>query len=365
MTTSKIKPKSRILIFHIGSLGDTLVATPAFWAIYDAFPDAYRVLLTKRVASEDHVIVGPQLFEGTSMFHNTLFYPGERYLDKRLRRFLDFLLLAFQIRMGRFDTLVYLVPSSRSREQMERDRRFFRFCGIRTLIGFTAETFLPDLSCHPLSMQVSEAEMLLKRLRLSGLHSPEISKARLDLDLNETDERLVHDWLSRQNTSDGERSWVAFAAGSNMPAKKWPEERYIEVGKDLIAQRDIWPVFFGGKEDVALGERLIKAWGRGYNGAGVLPPRAAASALRRCHLFIGNDTGTMHLAASVGVRCIAVFSARDFPGKWYPVGNHHTVIRKQVACEGCMLEDCTEHNNECLTMISADEVMAAAFRPQT
>jgi ADP-heptose:LPS heptosyltransferase len=90
--------------------------------------------------------------------------------------------------------------------------------------------------------------------------------------------------------------------------------------------------------------------------------REAATALKRCLLYIGNDTGTMHLAASLKVRCVAIFSARDLPGRWQPLGKHHIVLRKQVPCEGCMLVTCVEHGLACLAQIGIDEVEAAATR---
>ena len=59
-----------------------------------------------------------------------------------------------------------------------------------------------------------------------------------------------------------------------MPAKRWPLDRFIEVGQTLIERFDIWPIVFGGAEDSADGQRLLEAWGRGYNAAGQLSLRA-------------------------------------------------------------------------------------------
>jgi ADP-heptose:LPS heptosyltransferase len=131
------------------------------------------------------------------------------------------------------------------------------------------------------------------------------------------------------------------------------------VGARLAAERDVWPVIFGGPEDRPAGDTLLSKWGRGYNAAGALALRSSAAALKRCRLYLGNDTGTMHLAAAVGVPCAAIFSARDLPGRWYPSGRGHHVFRSQVDCEGCGLTACVERYNECLERISAAEVLAA------
>jgi ADP-heptose:LPS heptosyltransferase len=72
----------------------------------------------------------------------------------------------------------------------------------------------------------------------------------------------------------------------------------------------------------------------------------------------------MHLAAAVGLPCVALFSARDEAGKWEPMGNPigspHHVLRKQVPCAGCMLVRCEAQDRLCLRLIAVDEVLEAA-----
>lgn len=350
----------RLLIYHIGSLGDTLMAVPALWLLREIFPDAHRTLLTKQTPRKESVLAH-ELFQGTDMFHDILFYSGERYQDRRLKRFMDWFLLAARIRSGRFTTAVYLAPSDRSPEQTERDRKFFRFCGIPRLIGFawTAPESMRSRK-HPLPGLPTEAELLLTRLTAPQIPARKVDALRRDLDLKPEDFSRLDEWLDTQTPSLS-RLLVAFAVGSNMSAKQWPEERFLALGNELISHADIWPIVFGGTEDKNLGDRLITGWGRGYNAAGTLDLRTAAAAMQSCSLFIGNDTGTMHLAASEGVRCVAIFSARDFPGKWYPLGADHVIIRRSIQCEGCMLETCSHNNTQCILDISVKEVLEAAL----
>jgi heptosyltransferase-3 len=61
------------------------------------------------------------------------------------------------------------------------------------------------------------------------------------------------------------------------------------------------------------------------------------------------------------VPCVAIFSARDNPGRWEPAGAGHVVLRRDVPCAGCVLADCVEHQKICLTTIAVDEVVAAAL----
>lgn len=348
----------RVLVFHIGSLGDTLVALPAFWAVREAFADAHRVLLTKR-AARDSIPVGRDILEGSALFHDYLCFegddPGFNIRMPAWRKALGAFALVRRLRAGRFDLAVYLAPSAREPAQIERDLLFFRLAGIRQVIG--AHELGPDGPGVP----VLEAERLLARLQGSPVAPPPLPHARRDLALGPADHQAIDAWLAAQpSPGPGNGAWVAFAPGSNMQSKQWPLPRFVAVGRALIERFDICPVVVGGRDDRTLAADLISAWGRGIDAAGALTVRQSAALLERCALFVGNDTGTMHLAAACGVPCVALFSARDTPGKWEPMGPHHRVLRKDVPCAGCMLVRCDAQQQLCLRLIEVDEVVQAA-----
>lgn len=148
-----------------------------------------------------------------------------------------------------------------------------------------------------------------------------------------------------------------------MPAKMWPLERYAILGKELLRLHSkLSLIVLGGKEDALSGEALCREWGpRAHNLAGKLTLHGSAAVLERCAGYVGNDTGTMHLAAMVGRRCVALFSARDTPGKWEPYGTGHSVLRHEVECSGCMREICNR-NNTCLRKIDTDDVLIQVER---
>jgi ADP-heptose:LPS heptosyltransferase len=66
----------------------------------------------------------------------------------------------------------------------------------------------------------------------------------------------------------------------------------------------------------------------------------------------------MHLAAAVQTRCVAVFSARNPPGVWFPYGTQHRVLYRRVDCEGCRLNTCIVQKKKCILSITVDEVLA-------
>ena len=349
---------SRVLVYRIGSLGDTMIAVPAIHALRVHFGDAHLALLGNRTRGSRRVLARV-LFERSGLFDGFIEYYGDLGAGSRRQRIGAFGRLLRTLRLGGFDTLVYLAPADRTPAQVRRDRLFFRMTGIRTFIGMTApSTTSADRSDGPIRRQPHEAAMLLRRLERSGIPMPSPSDMRLDLGITEAEREQVARWRTDLG-DDGGRLWIGVGPGSKMPVKIWPLERFSAVISRLIERYDVWPVVFGGPEDRDRGLRLVSDCGRGFVAAGELDPRQAATALESCALYIGNDTGTMHLASSAGVPCVAIFTARDWPGKWEPLGPGHTVLRRRIDCEGCMLERCTERRMECILDIDETEVEAA------
>jgi heptosyltransferase-3 len=330
---------------------------PALWAVRRHFRDAHLTLLCNRRGGNSHVLAA-DLLEGTGVFDELALYPEERG-NGRAAWLLHMAKLLVQLRRDRYDTLVYLAPSGRSREQIERDRRFFSAAGIREFSGMTGFPALPvKQPGRPLDSMPSEADLLLARLAADGIAVPGPGSGSVELKLGSREEAEVRAWLGKLPT-DGGRPWIGLGPGSMMPAKRWPEQRFQTAVGELINEFDFWPVVFGGTEDAAMAARLVGKWGRGYNAAGGLSVRAAAAALKRCTIYLGNDTGTMHLAAAVGTPCVAVFSARAHPGLWYPYGSESRVLRAEVECEGCGLEECVQRQNRCLELIDTQSVLRA------
>lgn len=152
---------------------------------------------------------------------------------------------------------------------------------------------------------------------------------------------------------------VAIGVGSKMPAERWFLDRYIEVVRRILAyDYQIALVFFGAQEEMAECERVRSTvdQNRTVNLSGQTNIIESAEAISRCAFYVGNDTGTMHLAAIMGCPCVAIFSARANPGRWEPFGESNLIYRKDVPCDGCMLEECIEMKMKCLDLISVDEV---------
>ncbi|MDZ7315924.1 MAG: glycosyltransferase family 9 protein [candidate division KSB1 bacterium] len=335
----------RLLVFHIGHLGDTIMILPSLWALRKAFPHARFTLLTDRVEGEGYVQAA-DLFS-SDFFADIVAFPksadgGRRHLHSLVR-------LWPLLRARRFDAVAYLTPSRRQRRQIFRDRIYFRSLGIGLLLGFRG--FGPFTGE---SAGLHEAERILFRLAKDGIPVDHIS---FDLLLNSEDEVEAQKLIAEKGITLPENSCVAVAPFSKMQAKRWPMDRYAELIERLIAEFSIFPIVIGGRDEKEQGDDLVSQWKTGLNAAG-LAVRPTAALLRRCRAYIGNDTGGMHLAAGVGVPCLAIFSARDEPFKWRPYGRGHIVLRREIECAGCLLTTCGHQS--CLRQISVQEAAEKA-----
>jgi ADP-heptose:LPS heptosyltransferase len=81
-------------------------------------------------------------------------------------------------------------------------------------------------------------------------------------------------------------------------------------------------------------------------------------------MFLGVDSGPMHLAAAVGTPVISVFSGQSKPGIWFPFQNEDSVIFHETSCCGCRLEVCGRENKRCILSITPDEVLRAVVSIQ-
>jgi ADP-heptose:LPS heptosyltransferase len=84
-----------------------------------------------------------------------------------------------------------------------------------------------------------------------------------------------------------------------------------------------------------------------------------AAVLAECQAFVGVDSGSAHLAASVGTPCVVATWAGLARGQWDPIGTQHVVVRLTVPCEGCRAEHCQVPGHPCMEDLSAESIWRA------
>ena len=155
---------------------------------------------------------------------------------------------------------------------------------------------------------------------------------------------------------DRVRDFAILNPGAGWGAKRWPAERYGEVVRRL-AEAGICPlVNYGPGEEDIFRAVLAASGGRARPMQGSVTELIALT--RRARIFIGGDTGPLHLAAALRVPVVAIFGPTD-PARNGPYGTRSVVLRS--------VESVTSHRrradpDEGLLTIGSEEVIAAADR---
>ena len=345
------KKVKRVLIYRLGSLGDTVVVMPALHLVARTFPNARRVMLTNfpvhAKAPAASAIIGE-----SGLIHDYMGYPvGTRSL-KTLTG------LWWQIRRFRPEVLIYLTKP-RGDEAVRRDARFFRLCGATRIVGLPLGDLAEPVYFPEKDIWEHESARLLRTIRELGTPDPE-DLSYWDLRLTEAEREKARALLP----SIAGRPFIACGPGTKMQAKDWGEENWRQLlAKLSAALPDHGLVLVGAKEDARVSDYASAGWrGPVVNLCGQVSPRETAAAITGAELFLGPDSGPMHLAAAQGVPCAIAFASRERRGYWFPVGKEHQVVYHTTDCSLCKLETCIEQQKKCLTSISVDEMLQAALR---
>jgi len=348
------EPFKRILVFRIGQLGDSLVSVPAIRLIRANYPYAEIDVLYDHHLGKNFV-PAKHIFEPLGIIRTFIPYPVATASNQKLKVLFQILRLVFRLRRKRYQAVFHLEPGQKTFWRGKRDNLFFYLAGVRRQFTSSPLRASQD-SGHPLSAAPAEVDFYIEVLKNHGLELPEDGPPSICLYPTEREERHFLEWSQRIGLRT-DVPLVGVGVGSKMQSKQWGLDRFYEVLEGLNRELGVCPVFLGGAEDIASASSLIDRLGVGWNACGEFTPLGSIRVLHACSFYLGNDTGTMHLAVAAGRRCVAVFSARDVPGKWYPVGRGHVVHRVPVPCEGCMLTTCIDNQKRCLTAVLPESVL--------
>ena len=342
----------RVLIYRLGSLGDTIVALPALHQIERSFPQAERRLLTN-FPVHAKAPAAAAVLGSSGLIHDYMRYTAGT------RNPLELLQLAGQIRRFRPDLLVYLMELRPAR-LVRRDLAFLRIaCGIGNIVG-AAESLVSTHRQDPLTGRYEhESHRLAQLVATLGDAQPD-QPASWDLRLTKDERQRAAEALAPLGT----QPFIVCGPGTKMQAKDWGAENWRTL---LALLSRHYPghglALVGAAEDADAAHLAAAEWqGPVAQLCGLLSPRQTAAVMERGRLFLGPDSGPMDLAAAVGTPAVIAFSARGLPGIWFPIGPRHQVIYHQTSCFGCELETCTVQQRRCLLSITPQQMLDACRR---
>lgn len=320
----------RIVIYRLGSLGDTIAALPCFHLIERSFPDAQRLVLTNVPVSRKAAPLEVILREG-GFIHGAIPYPVGLRNPARVAR------LAGRLRRLNASTLVFLAASKGSVAATKRDVAFFRLCGFRRIIG---APLTDDLQFN---REDASGDVERESARLARCMA-ELGTIDLD-DRGWWDLRLTDDEQAAGTTALDtlERApFLAVNTGGKAAEKDWGEPRWAELLAAVSAARpDLGIVFVGAPDDSERAVSLAAAWSGGptLDLCGKLSPRESAAALAHASLFVGHDSGPLHLADAVNTPAVGLFGDYNRPSMWHPSGPRTRVIHRMDGLDKIQVED--------------------------
>lgn len=344
-------PIERVLIYRLGSLGDMVVALPCLHLIARRFPDADRRLLTNFPVNAKAPAAAAVLGESRLVDGYLRYTAGTRSLSELLR-------VAREVRRFKPDLLVFLMDL-RPWKLVQRDLLFFRMCGVNRVVGAPNRQAMERGYDAGTGMWEAEAHRLARLIGALG-DATVNERGSWDLRLSEAERSAASHALGEVRGG----KLIVCGPGTKMQAKDWGQQRWRELlGRLSRRYPDAALALVGAQEDAGVSAFAAQEWtGRKLNLCGKLTPRETAAVLEQAAVFLGPDSGPMHLAASVGLPCVIAFSSRGQKGVWYPAGTQHQVIYRGPECMACELETCIVEQRKCLTSISVDEMEQAVAR---
>jgi heptosyltransferase-2 len=335
----------KILIRATNWVGDAIMALPALRAVRRRFPDADISVLARLYVAE--------IYRGQGIADHLITYGSKRaHAGIRGRE-----RLAADLRAQKFDAALLLQNAFDAAWLVWR-------AGIPERIGYardgrslllTKAVRVPKPGEIPSHEQFYYLELLRRGGWLDELRGETNIVLKVDGQLREdADVSLLAAGARPRHMR------IAIGAGASYgSAKCWLPERFAEVANRLSEQFDGDVILFGTAAEASVSAAISAALRRppidltGKTAISNLP-----ALLSQCHLFVGNDSGAMHVAAAVGLPVVAVFGPTDLNGT-APVTPRCTIVQQKPHCSPCFLRRCPI-DHRCMTRITPDAVAEAA-----
>jgi len=338
----------RILIRANNWIGDVVMISPAVRAIREHFHGARVAILAKSWVLET--------LRGSPDYDDLIEYDrrgAHRGIVGRRR-------LVAALRRGRFDLAILFQKAFEA-------AAFAYLAGARVRVGYATDWRTPLLT-HPLRLPppgTHHVDLFLGIARALGcpVRDP-FPSFHLDARAREGAAAL----LKAAGRID-DRPLVAIHPGASKEPRAWHPERFAELARRLAEGTGAQLVLLGGAEDRGLLERIAVQIPAGR----ALLPRSEASIkevggiLERCRLFVGNDSGPMHIAAALGVPTVGLFGPGS-PALTAPVirSGRRAILSLRYPCSPCrqdFFRECSPAPSGkpfCLEEITVEEVERAS-----
>ena len=307
---SFLKEKNReiknVLVIAPGAIGDVLMSTPAIRDLGKKF--------------NVDVLAGDwskEILEGNPYIKKLIVYDSRIYYEKNFKEMYK---LARSLR-NKYDAAIifelFLMPLF----------AYFMKIPIKVGIDVKGEGFA-------LTRKVKykdDRHIIDYSLEMAKLIGVKDNGRDMDIFLSKKDEKFADEFL--RNIKG--KSIGIFAGGGRKlnideSGKRWPKERFVKICEYLI-NKGFNIILFGGKTDKEISDFIVKEINSNkiFDSTGKTSLKEAGALIKRCKLFICNDSGLLHIAAAVGTRTLCIFGATD-SRRINPFGKKHIAVEPRI-----------------------------------
>ena len=303
---------ARILIVKLDEIGDMVNAVPVFQELKKKYPAASQTLWCKP-------------------FVKSLMEPMPA---------IDHIVLSTKELSGKYDLIIEL-------------RGTFESIGYALL--------------HPPQYRLDRASIRLKNKLNKGVHPHEVftnlqiiapllneipSEPSILLSFSPSDENIAQQFLVQNQIN----RFAVLHCGARKKLRQWKEANFIQAANYLKKEHALDIIFAGDETDIPMVSRMQAALDfKSYSVAGHFSLSAFGALCKQAQVFLGNESGPLHIAAASGCSVLGLFGPGE-PKVFYPWGAKAYFLHEVLECNPCDQINCKYPNNTCMDRISVAAV---------
>lgn len=338
----KIDPSQikKILLIRLRRMGDIIMTTPAITALKQGCPQS----------SISYVVEKPfrELVEGNPNLDKVIVIPKSQ--GKK-----DFLNLLRQIRKENYDVVIDFHGGPRASYMT-------LFSKARLKIGYRIKykNFIYDIKIprSPEKGYIHSVENHIDLVNSLGINLSSLSSLQLP-DAQKSEVEKIKNLLLDNDLEESKVIVLHIGAGNEY--RDWGVDNIVKLTKLLLQKPDVKIVLIGSSEDQEAEKIILERSAVPlYSLVGKINLRELRELISQASLFVGPDSGPMHIAASTLTPIIAYFGP-TLPAHFAPWQAKALIIEKDYECRPCKQRSCIHKDFRCLQTITPEEVYEACL----
>ena len=344
----------KILTISLSGIGNTILFTPFLNCLRKNYPEAEIDFLTLNQTMAD-VVSGSSLVDNIFVLSKRQFRIFKILWQLRRKQY-DYSIAAFPSNKWQFNVLAFLIGAT------NRVTHRYNYGKLKTLSFLQNKKILAIEGIH-------DVEQNMNLLKIFGVNVKN-EERKLIFYISDENKKFAKEFLVENQLENKFLVGIHPGAGGFYKgwqgfAKRWSEENFAKLCDTLIEEKDAKVLIFGGPEEIGL-KNKVRSLAKHKEDIIIIDEslKHTAAIIGKCNLFISNDSGLMHVAATFNVPTIGIFGPTNYK-RTAPYGKNCHFIRRDLSCGSCLIYPFhstsskirCKRNFECLRGITIKDVI--------